>query len=94
MQGLSRIDGVSTHRPEGAFYLMCRLPVQDTEAFARFLAADFEHEGQSVVVAPGPGFYSDPSKGRDEVRLAAVLEAEGLTRAADLLGIALSRYSG
>jgi len=94
LEGLSAIPGVSTHRPEGAFYLMCRLPVDDTEAFARYLASDFDHEGESVVVAPGPGFYSDPSKGRDEVRLAAVVEEPELRRAAQLLGLALERFKG
>ena len=94
LEGLARIEGVSTHRPAGAFYLMCRLPVTDTEAFGRYLATDFEHEGESVVVAPGPGFYSHPSKGRDEIRLAAVLGVPELTRSAELLGLALEQYSG
>lgn len=93
LEGLAAIPGVSTHRPSGAFYLMCRLPVDDTEAFARYLAEDFEHQGESVVVAPGPGFYSHPSKGRDEIRLAAVVEEPALRRTAELLGVALERFN-
>ncbi|MCP4805491.1 MAG: aminotransferase class I/II-fold pyridoxal phosphate-dependent enzyme [Proteobacteria bacterium] len=89
---LEHIPDISVGRPHGAFYLMARLPVDDTEAFARFLARDFVHQGQSVVVAPGPGFYADPSRGRDEIRIAAVLEPDRLVRAAELLGIALDRY--
>jgi aspartate aminotransferase len=89
VEGLSAIQGVEVSRPRGAFYLMARLPVPDTEAFARFLAADFEHEGESFVVAPGSGFYADPSRGRDEVRLAAVLAPKHLRRVSQLLEIAL-----
>ena len=92
VEALSAIPDIELSRPKGAFYLMCRLPVEDTEAFARFLAKDFEHQGQSVVVAPGPGFYADPSRGRDEIRIAAVLEPERLRRAAQLLGIALAEF--
>ena len=90
---LSSIPGVFAPKPGGAFYLMLKLPVNDSEQFARFLAADFEHNGESVVVAPGPGFYSNPSMGRDQVRLAAVLEDSKLRRASQLLGLALAQYN-
>ena len=92
LRALSKIEGVRTQRPDGAFYLMCSLPVEDSERFARFLALDFAHEGESVVVAPAPGFYDAPTKGGNEVRLAAVVEEARLERAAELLGIALSQY--
>jgi aspartate aminotransferase len=91
---LSALPGVHAHRPDGAFYLMSRLPVADTEAFARYLAADFEHEGESLMLAPGPGFYSDPNKGRDQVRLAAVLEEGRIARGVELLGRALDQWRG
>ena len=71
---------------------MLKLPVNDSEHFARFLAEEFQHDGESVVVAPGPGFYANPMLGRDQVRLAAVLEVSKLQRASQLIGIALQQY--
>ena len=94
LAGLDAIGEISCHRPEGAFYLMCRLPVDDAEQFARFLAADFEYEGESLVVAPGPGFYATPGRGRDLIRLAAVAQEEKLHRAMLLLKRALQEYPG
>jgi aspartate aminotransferase len=94
LDALDPIPGVFAPRPGGAFYLMLKLPVDDSEKFGRYLAAEFEYEGESVVVAPGPGFYSDPSLGRDQVRLAAVLEESRLRRAAELLRLAIERYPG
>ncbi|MCB9672666.1 MAG: pyridoxal phosphate-dependent aminotransferase [Alphaproteobacteria bacterium] len=94
VKGLSGVDGVRAVRPAGAFYLMLDLPVDDAEAFARFLVTDFRHEGESVAVAPGPGFYADPSSGRSQVRLAAVTAEEQLVRAAELLGRAVEAWRG
>src|SRR5271157_3548465 len=73
--GLTRIAGITFHVPEGAFYLMARLPVPDAEDFCRFLLADFSLEGKTVMLTPGAGFYSTPERGRDEVRIAYVLES-------------------
>lgn len=92
LEALSEIPGLSVHRPAGAFYLMVQLPVPDTEAFARFLAQDFAHEGESIVVAPGGGFFTDPERGKDLIRLAAVLEPAKLRRAAELLRLGLEAY--
>jgi aspartate aminotransferase len=98
MDALAQIPGVSFHRPEGAFYSMVRLPVADTERFARWLVEEFRDSTsgrpESVVVAPGPGFYADPSKGRDEIRLAAVREESQLRRAVAVLGAGLQAYRG
>ena len=91
---LAALPGVASHRPAGAFYTMVRLPVDSSEDFARFLVTDFRSHGQSVVVAPGGGFYADPASGRDEVRLAAVLEPDKLRRAVEILGEALAAYPG
>jgi aspartate aminotransferase len=74
--------------------MMARLPVDDAERFARFLVTEFRDRGESVVVAPGPGFYAHPSEGRNEIRLAAVLEEPKLERAVELLGTALRAYPG
>jgi len=91
---LDALDGVRASRPRGAFYTMVELPVDDTEAFARFLVTDFRSDGQSVVVAPGGGFYTDPTSGLHEIRLAAVRQAADLERAAEILGDALAAYGG
>ena len=72
---------------------MVQLPVDDTEAFARFLAQEFSHQGESIVVAPGGGFYTDPSAGKHLIRLAAVLEPDKLRRAAELLKLGLQAYT-
>ena len=94
MGALAQLDGVRVSEPEGAFYAMAGLPVDDSERFARFLVTDFRLDGESVVVAPGPGFYADPTSGRDEIRLAAVLEENRLQRAVEILSAALKVYPG
>lgn len=98
MDALGQLPGVAFHRPEGAFYTMARLPVDDTEAFARFLVEEFRDttsgRPESVVVAPGPGFYADASEGRREVRLAAVRDEAVLRRAIAVLGEGLTAYNG
>lgn len=96
MNALALIPGVEFHRPEGAFYTMARLPIADTEDFARFLITDFRDtsngKAESVVVAPGPGFYADPREGRNEIRLAAVREEKSLAHAIAVLGRGLEAY--
>lgn len=95
-EALGRLPGVSFHKPQGAFYAMARLPVPDTVDFARWLVTHFRHPGptrpETVVVAPGSGFYAHPSDGRDEIRLAAVTSEEGLRRAVEVLGYGLEAY--
>lgn len=92
MDALAGLPGVEAPRPKGAFYSMVKLPIADAEAFARFLVEDFRSEGESVVVAPGPGFYADPTKGRDEIRLAAVCEVPKIRRAVELLGRGIEAF--
>lgn len=82
------------HKPEGAFYIMAKLPIQDGEIFARWLLNEFHDNGETVMVAPGEGFYKTPGRGKDEVRLAYVIEAAKLERAARLLLTALERFQG
>lgn len=89
---MNRIEGVVCPRPAGAFYAMARIEGVDTEDFARWLLTDFEQDGETVMVAPGAGFYGTPGLGRDEIRIAYVLETEGLSRALDLLATAIRRY--
>ncbi len=82
------------HKPEGAFYIMAKLPIQDGEIFARWLLNEFHDNGETVMLAPGEGFYKTPGRGKDEVRLAYVIEAAKLERAAGLLLLALDRFQG
>ena len=87
--GLSAIPGVRCYRPRGAFYCFAELPVDDTEAFARWLLTDFAHDGATVMLAPGAGFYATPGRGRREVRIAYVLNVDDLARALECLRVGL-----
>src|SRR5437868_6532627 len=91
--GLTAIPGVFLQKPEGAFYCVVRLPVDDAERFAAWLLTDFSHEGKTVMVAPANGFYAT-DLGRSEVRIAYVLKESDLREAVELLRIALERYPG
>jgi aspartate aminotransferase len=91
-EGLSRIPGVFLRKPEGAFYLVARLPVEDSEDFAAWLLSDYERDGSTVMVAPAPGFYATPGLGRDEVRIAYVLNREDLQASVEVLAHALPAY--
>ena len=90
--GLTKIPGVFLTKPEGAFYCVVKLPVEDAEDFAVYLLTEFDHEGETVMVAPANGFYASPM-GRDEVRIAYVLKEEDLRRSVEILAEALRRYS-
>lgn len=89
---LARMHGVLSRRPEGAFYCCAKLPVEDANAFATFLLQDFALDGETVMVAPLDGFYATPGLGRDEIRLAYVLEVPRLERAMRILAAALAAY--
>ncbi|HUJ12804.1 MAG TPA: pyridoxal phosphate-dependent aminotransferase [Thermoanaerobaculia bacterium] len=90
-EGLTSIPGVFLQRPEGAFYCVAKLPVDDAEKFAAWLLSDFEHDGATVMVAPANGFYASPL-GINEVRIAYVLNEHDLRAAIELLRMALSMY--
>ena len=91
-EGLSRLPGVLLRKPEGAFYFVARLPVEDADDFASWLLTDFSHEGATVMVAPAQGFYATPGLGRDEVRIAYVLCKEDLEASVRILAHAIPRY--
>jgi len=91
-EGLSQLPGVFLRKPEGAFYCVARLPVEDGEDFASWLLSDFSHEGATVMVAPAQGFYATPGLGKDEVRIAYVLCREDLAAALRVLAHAIPRY--
>lgn len=92
IDGLNKIPGVYTPTPMGAFYTMVRLPVDDAEKFCEWCLTDFSYEGQTIMMAPGSGFYSTPGAGRNEVRLAYVLNKEDLAKALVVLEKALDEY--
>ncbi|HIP99181.1 TPA: pyridoxal phosphate-dependent aminotransferase [Candidatus Bipolaricaulota bacterium] len=88
---LALIPGVSFQLPEGAFYMMLGLPVDDAEAFVRWMLTDFPGE-ETVMLAPGEGFYKTPGLGRDEARIAYVLNEHDLQRACEVLKRGLESY--
>jgi aspartate aminotransferase len=94
VEGLRAIPGVKFHVPEGAFYLMAQLPVDDAEDFCRFLLADFTENGTTVMLTPGAGFYSTPGQGLNEVRVAYVLESGKIRESTAIIRLALERYEG
>ena len=93
VDGLNRIPGVYSPIPMGAFYTVARLPVDDAEDFCAWCLRDFQYENETVMMAPANGFYSTPGKGRDEVRIAYVLNKADLQRALIVLEKALEEYN-
>ena len=93
IEALEKIKDVKVSTPMGAFYCIVKLPVNNAEDFSRFLLSDFQHNGQTVMLAPAAGFYSSPELGKDQVRLAFVLESSKLKRAAEILEKALVAYN-
>lgn len=91
---LNEIPGVVCPNPKGAFYCMVELPVDDTEKFAIWLLNDFDLEGETVMIAPGNGFYSDPEAVKNQARFAYVLNKEDLKRSVEILKAALKKYPG
>lgn len=94
IDGLNKIPGVYSPIPMGAFYTVARLPVDDSDRFCAWCLSDFSYEGETVMLAPASGFYTDPTKGRNEVRIAYVLNKHDLRRALYILGRALEAYPG
>ena len=90
---LHEIDGVVCECPEGAFYLMAKLPIDDAEKFQQWLLEEFEDHGDTVMFAAGGPFYATPGKGLDEIRIAYVLEQKALERAMDLLALGIKAYN-
>lgn len=91
---LLEIPDVITCEPQGAFYTMAKLPVDDAERFQTFLLKDFEDHGETVMFAPGKGFYATPDAGISEIRIAYVRCEAELERALDLLRLGLEKYNG
>ncbi|NLI23890.1 MAG: pyridoxal phosphate-dependent aminotransferase [Bacteroidales bacterium] len=94
VEALNRMEGVVCPTPGGAFYAVARLPVDDTDEFARWLLSDFEYNNQTVMLAPASGFYNTPGLGKNEVRIAYVLKIDDLKNAMECLEVALKTYPG
>lgn len=92
VSGLKKIEGVKVANPKGAFYCIAELPVEDADEFARWLLESFDHEGETIMVAPAAGFYSTPNTGKNQVRIAYVLKEKDLQRSVEILEIALKKY--
>lgn len=90
---LSKIDGVKTYKSEGAFYTIVGLPVEDADDFAKWLLTDFNHENETVMIAPASGFYNEEGRGKNEARIAFAISQEDIKRAINLLEIALKEYN-
>src|SRR5690606_4573567 len=92
--GLNAIAGVYSPNPGGAFYVVARLPVDDTDRFCQWMLEHFSYENQTVMMAPASGFYNTIGSGKDEVRLAYVLNVSDLKRALVCLERGLAEYPG
>ena len=94
IDGLNKIPGCYSPIPMGAFYTVVSLPVDDADKFCEWCLSEFEYEGQTVFMAPASGFYTSEGVGRNEVRVAYVLNKEDLANALKVLAEALKAYPG
>jgi len=94
VEALNRMEGVYCPKPKGAFYTVVRLPIDDSDKFAQWLLEHFEYNNQTVMLAPATGFYSTPGLGKNEVRIAYVLNVDDLRKAMECLEVALKQYPG
>lgn len=89
---LSKMEGVYCQIPQGAFYVMAKLPVEDSDDFCKWLLTDFRKDNATIMLAPGSGFYTTPGLGKNEIRLAYVLNENDINAAMDCLSAALQTY--
>ncbi|MBN8702579.1 MAG: pyridoxal phosphate-dependent aminotransferase [Bacteroidetes bacterium] len=94
IEALNKMEGVFCPKPSGAFYCIAQLPIDDSDKFCQWLLESFEHNKQTVMLAPATGFYSTPGQGKQEVRIAYVLNKESLKSAMGCLEKALKVYPG
>lgn len=94
VEGLNSIPGVTCPKPDGAFYAVCKLPIDSSEAFCQWMLEYFSHDGDTVMMAPASGFYATDGAGVDEVRIAYVLDLPLLGKAVECLRLALEQYPG
>ena len=94
VNALNNIEGVFCPKPSGAFYCIARLPIDDADTFCQWLLENFSYDSQTVMLAPASGFYSTKGAGKNEVRIAYVLNINDLRKAMECLALALVQYPG
>lgn len=94
VEGLNAIEGVYCPNPGGAFYVVARLPIDDADKFCQWMLEEFSHNNKTVMMAPATGFYSTEGAGKNEVRLAYVLNVEDLKESLECLALGLKNYPG
>jgi aspartate aminotransferase len=91
---INQIEGAFCPNPKGAFYVVARLPIDDSDKFCQWILEKFDHNGETVMLAPATGFYASKGRGLDEVRISYVLNVNDLSRSMDVLAEALKVYPG
>jgi len=94
VEELEKIDGIKIGHPKGAFYCIAELPIENSDNFAQWLLEDFRLNGETVMVAPAAGFYASEGLGKNQIRIAYVLDKDSLKRAVAILKEALKIYVG
>jgi aspartate aminotransferase len=94
VEGINNIEGAFCPNPKGAFYVVARLPIDDSDRFCQWLLEDFQYNNQTVMLAPASGFYSTAGRGKDEVRISYVLKVDDLKNSIKALEEALKVYPG
>ena len=89
---LNKIDGLKVSTPKGAFYCIAELPIDDADHFAQWMLESFDDKGETVMVAPASGFYSTRGSGKNQIRIAYVLNKKSLIRSVELIKLALEQY--
>lgn len=92
-EAVKSIEGAFTRKPEGAFYTVVKLPIDNADDFAKWMLTDFNIDGKTVMVAPAAGFYASSGKGNDEIRIAYVLKEDDLRDAVRILGKGIEKYN-
>ena len=90
---LQKIEGVKVANPKGAFYCVAELPVKDSDHFAQWILEKFDYNNETVMVAPASGFYSTPGEGKNQIRMAYVLNKKDLIKSVEILAEALKQYN-
>ena len=92
IEHLNKIEGVTVSLPKGAFYCLVKLPVSDSDHFAKWMLESFQDNDETLMVAPANGFFSGNTSGKDMIRIAFVLNSKKLIRAINILKLGLDAY--
>jgi aspartate aminotransferase len=94
VEAINKIEGAFCPNPQGAFYVVASLPIDDSDKFCQWLLEEFNHNNETVMLAPATGFYSTQGMGKNEVRISYVLNVDDMKRSMELLAEALKAYPG